>query len=183
MTHICLIHKENILFKYLFKCFVFLKCIITSLSILYSTHKHIFLWKGLRCDVIAPRFCGLLILRWCFWIEEDHRYPLIQNKHIPLSFTLLCDREQPVRLNTSLALRRVEALIQIKQCQKAGSSTFTFWIISSKISNQFSWSLLQHLYKRCGYNYDNINHINVHQLCCEILTHTFVPIFSWTPCY
>ncbi len=26
------------------------------------------------------------------------------------------------------------------------------------------------------------NHINVHEIYCEILTHTFVPAFSGTPC-
>ena len=57
---------------------------------------------GLHYDVIVPRFSGIFILVWYFWIKEDRSYPLISNKHLSLLFALLCDREQPVRLNADL---------------------------------------------------------------------------------
>ena len=43
------------------------KCIFTIFAVSYTTFN-----RGLRYVVIAPRFRAILIVLWCFWIEEDH---------------------------------------------------------------------------------------------------------------
>ncbi len=147
LTFVCLLIHED---KHPFSTFIFVSYfsnLFLPIFAVYFAQKHTYTFFYRGSFVMTS-----LWLRWCFWIEGTPSYPLIPNKHITLSFALLCKREQHVSLNASLALQRVEALIQTKQCQKLSAATFTFWIISSKISNQLSWGLLQPLCEGCSYN-------------------------------
>ena len=75
---------------------------------------------------VTKEICKTRVLPQRLFLNITKLSTNTKQAHITV-FCVVCDREQPVRLNTGLSPQLVEALIQTKQRQQLTAATFTFY--------------------------------------------------------
>ncbi len=129
---------------------------------------------------MAPWYWMILVpVRYC-WVEEDNSYPLITNKSESLFFIVFYDK-----LNNPLCWTKVQSMNEevhsfrpnsascLQQRLRLGSYLQKYVINWPGVCGNYFQKDVAIRYR---------SHKNVQKIYFEILSNTFVPAFSGTPC-